>query len=275
MCAAIAVLLLFPLFNLTASAVVAESEPVSKIGIFHGDCIIRKDKIFIPFAQFFREFGAETEWSSTANISKAVYNKNEFSVEFSVYMNEKPQAGDTWDNNVYADMTVTSDDKVFPVFFDTPAEIKNGTLYISSEVFINTFEADAYLSDGMVWVEFSEKNITETMRKETEKTEVVRLVNEIRGQKRLGKLKRNILLDKICALKARDKANFKYTGYEGHNSPVLGTVAETVERFTKRYTRIGECLAGFQNSADDVCSAWLTSDGHRKIFLCDWGSISE
>ena len=94
--------------------------------------------------------------------------------------------------------------------------------------------------------------------------EVVRLVNEIRAQNRLGELTYNWELGRVARYKSQDMRD---NSYFSHTSPVYGTPFRMMKSFGITYRSAGENIARGQKSPQAVVDAWMNSPGHRANIL--------
>lgn len=90
--------------------------------------------------------------------------------------------------------------------------------------------------------------------------EVIRLVNEIRGQNGLSALQTNWELSRIARYKSQDMANNRYFS---HTSPTYGTPFQMIKAFGLSYRSAGENIAYGQTTPQAVVNAWMNSSGHR------------
>jgi uncharacterized YkwD family protein/spore coat assembly protein SafA len=94
--------------------------------------------------------------------------------------------------------------------------------------------------------------------------EVIRLVNEIRGQNGLSALQTNWELSRIARYKSQDMANNRYFS---HTSPTYGTPFQMIKAFGLSYRSAGENIAYGQTTPQAVVNAWMNSSGHRANIL--------
>ena len=202
-------------------------------------------------------------------------------------MRDKYKTADIWDKNIKpditasiggvnipvqldfpagADMTVVIDGNVFPVFFDIPAEIIDGKTYISVNVLTDIFGAVVIYNWNTISFKITDENILEMAQIETERAVIIKLVNEARIENSLNPLKQAVQLGKICGIKAKDKATYKYAG---HISPKLGMPADMLGEIAEDYRFTGECLyyCSVKVTPERVFEAWMNSPGHRNIIL--------
>ncbi|MCL2775404.1 MAG: stalk domain-containing protein [Oscillospiraceae bacterium] len=269
---AAAILILLPLFNFVSFAFDADDlDAYNTFTIYSNDCdvapFVQNGHIMLPFRDFFETFGAKIEWDDESKTATAIYKSNACNLEIDVFMGKKPLAGQFW-NRLLSDMNITVNGAYFPVFFTVPATIVNNRLFIPADFIETTLGAKISIDKNSdITAVLSDDNFIEAARCESEKTEVIRLVNEVRVANGLKELKRNIVLDEVCRLKAIDKATYKYAG---HTSEKYGTPSEMLEKFTTKLKWSGECLAAGQKTSAAVVEAWLNSPGHNAIIVADY-----
>ena len=174
------ILILLPFISLTASATItAENEKNDIIELMRDECLFKQDKLMIPFRMFWETFGATVDWDNEQKIAKVVYESEPYEFEINVFMGEKPQIKEIWGNSK-ADMTVIVGKKVYPVFFNIPAEIIENKLYISSDVLTETFGAVVIYDWYKIFIKFTADNVLNMAQRETERAEIIRLINETR-----------------------------------------------------------------------------------------------
>ena len=93
--------------------------------------------------------------------------------------------------------------------------------------------------------------------------ETLKLINEYRKQNRLEELKIYSKLQKTAKIKAMDIVK---VGYFSHNSPILGTPFELMNKAGVFYNVAGENLAG-NISPEKAVEAWINSPDHRENIL--------
>lgn len=98
----------------------------------------------------------------------------------------------------------------------------------------------------------------------TYESEVVRLVNEIRGQYGLKPLTENWELSRIARFKSQD---MKDKGYFSHTSPTYGTPFQMIKDFGLTYRAAGENIAMGYRTPEAVVNGWMNSSGHRANIL--------
>lgn len=270
--------MLLPFLYLNVSA--AENENNGRIELVREDCFFSEDTLMIPFRAFCETLGAVVDWDNERYIANAYYISETCEAEVNVFMGEKPQINDMWDISnttdaknfsdipARADMMVNINGECFPVFSDIPAVIINGRTYISSEIITETFGAVLIYDWYKIIIEFTEDNVFGMAQKETEKVDILKLINEARIKNGLNPLKNNITLDYVCGKKAQDKAYYKYFG---HTSPKLGTPSDMFVNFDIKLKYAGECLysCNIKVPHDRVFNAWMDSPGHRAIIMSE------
>lgn len=94
--------------------------------------------------------------------------------------------------------------------------------------------------------------------------EVIRLVNEIRGENGLQALTYDWELARVARFKSQD---MKDNRYFAHNSPVYGTPFQMIQNFGISFRRAGENIAKGYATPQAVVNAWMNSSGHRANIL--------
>ncbi|WAA13162.1 CAP domain-containing protein [Fervidibacillus halotolerans] len=94
--------------------------------------------------------------------------------------------------------------------------------------------------------------------------EVVRLTNVERDKQGLSNLQVDPSLSYVAKKKSEDMVNNKYFS---HTSPVYGSFFDLLDHFGIDYTYAGENLAYGFPTPEQVVSAWMNSEGHRKNIL--------
>lgn len=94
--------------------------------------------------------------------------------------------------------------------------------------------------------------------------QVIRLVNEIRGQNGLNALTYDWELSRVARYKSQD---MKDNRYFAHTSPVYGTPGEMVKSFGISYRTVGENIARGYRTPQAVVDGWMNSTGHRANIL--------
>ena len=96
------------------------------------------------------------------------------------------------------------------------------------------------------------------------KSEVIRLVNEIRQQYGLKTLTENWELSRVARYKSQDMRDMRYFA---HNSPTYGTPFEMMRAFGLSYRSAGENIAYGYRTPQAVVNGWMNSSGHRANIL--------
>ncbi|RDU36033.1 sporulation protein [Neobacillus piezotolerans] len=94
--------------------------------------------------------------------------------------------------------------------------------------------------------------------------QVVTLTNQERAKAGLGALKVDANLSKMAREKSRDMSA---NGYFDHNSPTYGSPFDMMKKFGISYSSAGENIAMGQRTPQEVVTAWMNSEGHRKNIL--------
>lgn len=94
--------------------------------------------------------------------------------------------------------------------------------------------------------------------------EVIRLVNEIRGNNGLGALTYDWELGRVARYKSQDMKDNKYFA---HNSPVYGTPFQMIKNFGISYRSAAENIAKGYATPQAVVNGWMNSSGHRANIL--------
>jgi len=94
--------------------------------------------------------------------------------------------------------------------------------------------------------------------------QVVKLVNAERAKAGLSALTSDALLNKVAAAKVKDMSD---NNYFDHQSPTYGSPFDMMKQFGVTYTAAGENIAKGQKTPQEVVTAWMNSDGHRKNIL--------
>jgi uncharacterized YkwD family protein/spore coat assembly protein SafA len=94
--------------------------------------------------------------------------------------------------------------------------------------------------------------------------EVVRLVNEIRGQYGLAPLTENWELSRVARYKSQDMHD---KGYFSHTSPTYGSPFTMIKNFGLSYRTAGENIAMGYGDPQAVMRGWMNSSGHRANIL--------
>lgn len=94
--------------------------------------------------------------------------------------------------------------------------------------------------------------------------QVVQLVNQERAKYGLKPLKSNWELARVARYKSQDMINKRYFD---HNSPTYGSPFDMMKSFGITYRTAGENIAAGQKTPQEVVTAWMNSEGHRKNIL--------
>ena len=94
--------------------------------------------------------------------------------------------------------------------------------------------------------------------------QVLDLTNQERAKIGVPALKLDIELSKVAREKSRD---MQAKGYFDHNSPTYGSPFDMMKKFGVSYRTAGENIAMGQQSPQEVVTAWMNSEGHRKNIL--------
>ena len=94
--------------------------------------------------------------------------------------------------------------------------------------------------------------------------EVLNIVNKERTSRGLSALKFNAELAKVATTKSQDMID---RNYFDHNSPTYGSPFDMMKKFGITYKSAGENIAMGQKTPQEVMTAWMNSDGHRKNIL--------
>jgi uncharacterized protein YkwD len=99
------------------------------------------------------------------------------------------------------------------------------------------------------------------LRRDLEKArqEELRLVNEVRAQRKLAPLRRHPSLDLAAQSYAEDMLR---RGFYGHLSPEGEDVSDRVKAAGYAYRKVGENVASGQSSLQVVMAGWVESPGH-------------
>ncbi|MEH7438570.1 CAP domain-containing protein [Neobacillus drentensis] len=93
---------------------------------------------------------------------------------------------------------------------------------------------------------------------------VVDLTNQERAKNGLPALKVDLSLSKM----ARDKSQDMSTNhYFSHTSPTYGSPFDMMKKYGITYRYAGENIAMGQRTPEEVVTAWMNSEGHRKNIL--------
>jgi uncharacterized YkwD family protein len=94
--------------------------------------------------------------------------------------------------------------------------------------------------------------------------EVLNIVNKERTSRGLSALKLNMEVSKVATIKSQDMID---KGYFAHNSPTYGSPFDMMKKFGITYKSAGENIAMGQKTPQEVMTAWMNSEGHRKNIL--------
>ncbi|WP_053365161.1 CAP domain-containing protein [Bacillus sp. FJAT-27245] len=94
--------------------------------------------------------------------------------------------------------------------------------------------------------------------------QVVTLTNQERAKAGLAALKADANLSKMAREKSRDMSA---NGYFDHNSPTYGSPFDMMKKYGITYSSAGENIAMGQRTPQEVVTAWMNSEGHRKNIL--------
>ena len=94
--------------------------------------------------------------------------------------------------------------------------------------------------------------------------QVLDLTNQERAKIGVPALKLDVELSKVAREKSRD---MQAKGYFDHNSPTYGSPFDMMKKFGISYRTAGENIAMGQQSPQEVVTAWMNSEGHRKNIL--------
>ena len=94
--------------------------------------------------------------------------------------------------------------------------------------------------------------------------EVLNIVNKERTSRGLSALKFNAEVSKVATLKSQDMID---KGYFDHTSPTYGSPFDMMKKFGITYKSAGENIAMGQKTPQEVMTAWMNSEGHRKNIL--------
>ena len=107
-------------------------------------------------------------------------------------------------------------------------------------------------------------NTTSTSTFSAQQQEVLNIVNKERTSRGLSALKFNAELAKVATTKSQDMID---RNYFDHNSPTYGSPFDMMKKFGITYKSAGENIAMGQKTPQEVMTAWMNSDGHRKNIL--------
>lgn len=95
-------------------------------------------------------------------------------------------------------------------------------------------------------------------------SQILQLVNAERSKAGLQALTLSDPLSKVALTKASDMRD---NNYFSHDSPNYGSPFDMMKKFGITYTYAGENIAAGQQTAQDVMTAWMNSEGHRANIL--------
>ncbi|MEQ6378526.1 CAP domain-containing protein [Bacillaceae bacterium S4-13-56] len=95
-------------------------------------------------------------------------------------------------------------------------------------------------------------------------SEIVKYTNIERANNGLSELKIDTKLSEIAWYKSRDMHEFDYFD---HHSPTYGSPSEMMKSFGISYKAAAENIALGYDNAQDVVTAWMNSEGHRRNIL--------
>ncbi|WP_251551114.1 CAP domain-containing protein [Neobacillus muris] len=93
---------------------------------------------------------------------------------------------------------------------------------------------------------------------------VVDLTNQERAKNGLPALKADPALSKMAHEKSRDMSA---NNYFSHTSPTYGSPFDMMKQYGISYSYAGENIAMGQKTPEEVVTAWMNSEGHRKNIL--------
>jgi len=94
--------------------------------------------------------------------------------------------------------------------------------------------------------------------------QVIDLTNNERKKNGLPPLKADPSLSKVAQTKSND---MEAKHYFSHTSPTYGSPFDMMRDFGVTYKAAGENIAMGQTTAQQVVTAWMNSEGHRKNIL--------
>ncbi|MDR0880764.1 MAG: CAP domain-containing protein [Clostridioides sp.] len=94
--------------------------------------------------------------------------------------------------------------------------------------------------------------------------QVLDIVNAERAKSGLKALTLDAKLSEVATLKSQDMIN---KNYFDHNSPTYGSPFDMMKKYGITYQTAGENIAMGQKSPQEVMTAWMNSEGHRKNIL--------
>nr|WP_317331448.1 CAP domain-containing protein [uncultured Romboutsia sp.] len=94
--------------------------------------------------------------------------------------------------------------------------------------------------------------------------QVLDLVNEERTKRGISALTLDSSLSSVATKKSQDMVN---KNYFDHTSPTYGSPFDMMKQFRVSYRTAGENIAKGQKTPQDIVTAWMNSEGHRKNIL--------
>ncbi|MFI3210080.1 MAG: S-layer homology domain-containing protein [Peptostreptococcaceae bacterium] len=94
--------------------------------------------------------------------------------------------------------------------------------------------------------------------------EVLRLTNIERVKVGAVALQANTKLSEVATLKSEDMIN---NNYFSHSSPIYGSPFEMMASFGLTFSKAAENIAWGQRTPEEVVTAWMNSEGHKKNIL--------
>jgi len=93
---------------------------------------------------------------------------------------------------------------------------------------------------------------------------VLDLVNAERTKRGISTLTLDSNLSSVATKKSQDMVN---KNYFDHTSPTYGSPFDMMKQFGISYRTAGENIAKGQKTPQEVVTAWMNSEGHRKNIL--------
>jgi uncharacterized YkwD family protein len=94
--------------------------------------------------------------------------------------------------------------------------------------------------------------------------EVVRLCNIERAKNGVAPLTLDAEISNVATIKSQDMIN---KNYFDHTSPTYGSPFDMMKQFGLSYRTAGENIAMGQKTPEEVVTAWMNSEGHRRNIL--------
>ena len=110
----------------------------------------------------------------------------------------------------------------------------------------------------------SSGNTTNTSTMSSDEKEVFDLINKQRTNNGLTALKMDSEVLNVARIKAKDMVD---NNYFSHNSQTYGSPFDMMKQFGISYRTAGENIAKGQKTPQEVVTAWMNSEGHRKNIL--------